>query len=153
MWYHPAMRVRLLAGVWAALFGLWGVNIPGCTEGVASDKTKGTVLKSEVVVAGCGQCQLGMNGGGCDLAIRYAGKNYWVDGTDIDDHGDAHGEHGFCNARSTARVSGTIRGGRFYATSFTLAPATEVSEDEASKECEEKHSGSSSDASCECHSK
>lgn len=108
-------------------------------------------LREIEVEAGCGQCQLGMTGGGCDLAIRYQGKNYWVDGTDIDDHGDAHGPNGFCNAQSKARVSGKITGDRFRATSFSLRAANEANEDEALHECKTKH-GISSNTVCECYS-
>ena len=32
---------------------------------------------------------------GCDLAIRIDGKSYFVEGTKIDDHGDAHANDGF----------------------------------------------------------
>ena len=46
------------------------------------------------VDASCGQCQLGMPGNGGDLAIRLKGKVYYVDGSSIDDHGDAHADAG-----------------------------------------------------------
>nr|MBC7614323.1 hypothetical protein [Pseudopedobacter sp.] len=45
---------------------------------------------------------------------------YFVDGTDIDDHGDAHADDGFCNAISKAKVKGEIVKGRFKATEFML---------------------------------
>jgi hypothetical protein len=43
-----------------------------------------------------------------------------VDGTGIDDHGDAHGADGFCNAVRQARVTGSFDGDRFVATTFVL---------------------------------
>ncbi len=76
--------------------------------------------KPTVVEASCGECQFGMKGKSCDLAVRIDGKSYFVDGTTIHDHGDAHAEKGFCNAISKALVTGEIVNNRFKATSFTL---------------------------------
>jgi hypothetical protein len=39
-------------------------------------------------------CQFGMEGHGCELAVRIDGKPYFVDGTDLH-HGDAHANDGF----------------------------------------------------------
>jgi hypothetical protein len=36
-----------------------------------------------------------LKGYACDLAVRIDGKTYFVDGTSIDSHGDAHAEDGF----------------------------------------------------------
>jgi len=76
--------------------------------------------KPTVVEASCGECQFGMKGESCDLAVRIDGKTYFVDGTKIDQHGDAHAKDGFCNAIRKASVTGEIVGNRFKATSFTL---------------------------------
>lgn len=77
----------------------------------------------QVVDVACGQCQFKMKGKkGCDLAVRMGGKSYFVEGTHIDDHGDAHSEEGFCNAVRKAEVIGTIKGDKFVATSFKLLP-------------------------------
>ena len=76
--------------------------------------------KPQIVEASCGECQFGMKGKSCDLAVRIDGKTYFVDGTTIHDHGDAHAEDGFCNAIRKASVTGTIEKNRFKATSFTL---------------------------------
>ena len=74
-----------------------------------------------VVEAACGQCQLGITGkAGCDLAVRIDGKSYFVDGTSIHDHGDAHADDGFCEAIRQAAVKGEIVDGRFKAESFKL---------------------------------
>ena len=76
---------------------------------------------SEVVLdVSCGQCQFGMEGSGCDLAVKINGNNYWVVGAKIDDHGDAHAEDGFCNAIRKAKVSGTIKGDKFIVESLVL---------------------------------
>ncbi|MGV3541395.1 MAG: DUF6370 family protein [Rufibacter sp.] len=85
-----------------------------------------TTSKQEVkgqVEAACGQCQFKMKGNGCDLAIRVNGQAYFVDGTDIDKHGDAHAKDGFCNAIRKATVQGEIIDNRFKATSFALVEA------------------------------
>lgn len=81
-----------------------------------------TETTSQVVEAACGQCQFGLEGGACDLAVRIDGTAYFVDGTAIDQHGDAHAEDGFCNTVRQARVEGTVEDGRFQAQSFTLLP-------------------------------
>ena len=75
-----------------------------------------------VVEAACGQCVFGLPEKGCDLAIRTEGKTYYVDGIEIDDHGDAHADDGFCNVVRRARVQGGVENGRFVATSFALLP-------------------------------
>ena len=72
--------------------------------------------------AACGECQFGLDGESCDLAVRIAWKPYFVDGTGIDDHGDAHAGDGFCNAVRKASVQGEIVNGRFVAKLFALVP-------------------------------
>jgi hypothetical protein len=72
------------------------------------------------VEAACGQCKLGLAGKGCNLAIRINGKAYFVDGTKIDDHGDAHDDDGFCNTIRQAKVQGAIVDNRFKVTYFKL---------------------------------
>ena len=93
-----------------------------------SNSAKDTVLQKEndisidqVVEAACGQCQFGMTEkSGCDLAVRIDGKSYFVDGTKIDEHGDAHADDGFCVVIRNANVKGKIVDGRFKSESFTL---------------------------------
>ena len=70
----------------------------------------------------CGQCKFNLKGRSCDLAIRIKDRAYFVDGTNIDDHGDAHADDGFCNKIRKAKVSGYIVKDRFVATSFKLLP-------------------------------
>ena len=81
-------------------------------------------LDAREVEAGCAMCQLGVPGGGCELAVRFDGATYLVDGSAIDDHGDAHAPDGLCNAVRRARVSGSVKGERLAATSFELLPST-----------------------------
>jgi len=79
-----------------------------------------SVKQIYLVEAACGECQFRMKGNSCDLAIRMNGVVYFVDGTKIDDHGDAHAKNGFCNAIRKAQVQGEIKEGRFVATYFKL---------------------------------
>ncbi|MFM2392864.1 MAG: hypothetical protein RLZZ546_846 [Bacteroidota bacterium] len=77
-----------------------------------------------IVEAACGQCQFHMKEKeGCDLAIKIDNKNtYFVKGTSIDDHGDAHSHDGFCNTIRKAKVVGKIENNRFVVQSFRLIP-------------------------------
>jgi hypothetical protein len=68
----------------------------------------------------CGECRLGLPGKTCDLAIRIKGKAYFIDGTTIDEHGDAHAKDGFCNLIRKAEVQGEIINNRFKVTYFKL---------------------------------
>jgi len=79
----------------------------------------------QFVEAACGQCQFKMEGKSCDLAVRINGKSYFVDGTKIDDHGDAHAKNGFCEKVRKAEVQGSIVKNRFIVTSFKLLPDSE----------------------------
>ncbi|WP_293893953.1 DUF6370 family protein [Flavobacterium sp.] len=100
-----------------------------CISVNAQDKPK-----TQIVEASCGQCQFGMKGkGGCDLAVRIDGKSYFVDGTDIHKHGDAHAADGFCSAIRKAEVVGEIKGDRFVASSFKLLPVEAHNEHEGHK--------------------
>ena len=79
--------------------------------------------KVDTVQAACGQCRFDLKTQkGCDLAIRINGKAYFVDGTKIDDHGDAHADDGFCNAIRKAKVQGEVVNGRYVATYFVVLP-------------------------------
>lgn len=82
--------------------------------------------KPQVVEVSCGQCKFGMTEKkGCDLAVRIDGKSYFVEGTKIDDHGDAHAHDGFCEAIRKAEVVGEVKGNRFVVTQFKLLPIEE----------------------------
>ncbi len=90
--------------------------------------------KTQTVEAACGQCQFGMKSkSGCDLAVRIDGKSYFVDGTDINKHGDAHAADGFCSAVRKAEVVGEIKNDRFVASSFKLLPSGSHDEHEGHK--------------------
>ena len=78
--------------------------------------------KVQIVDASCGECQFKLPGKSCDLAVRIDGKAYFVDGTKIDDHGDAHAKDGFCESVRKAEVQEEIVNNRFKATWFKLLP-------------------------------
>ncbi len=84
--------------------------------------------KIEIVETACGECQFKLSGKGCDLAVRINGKSYFVDGTDIDSHGDAHAKDGFCNAVRKAEVQGEIVNDRFKVTYFKVLKSPEKKE-------------------------
>ena len=90
-----------------------------------AQKSPATTAASDTLIvdAACGECRLGLKGKSCDLAIRMNGKAYFVDGTAIDDHGDAHAKDGFCNAIRKAKVVGEVVDGRFKASYFKLVNA------------------------------
>jgi hypothetical protein len=88
-----------------------------------SAQTKAPIDSSvQIVEASCGQCKFKLKGKGCNLAVRINGQAFFVDGSDIDSHGDAHAKEGFCNAIRQAAVKGEIVNNRFKATYFQLMP-------------------------------
>jgi hypothetical protein len=89
---------------------------------LSSAQEKKELSKSQTVEVSCGECNFGLKGKSCDLAIRIDRKAYFVDGTHINDHGDSHAKNGFCEAIRKAEVTGEIVNDRFKVTSFTLLP-------------------------------
>jgi hypothetical protein len=80
------------------------------------------VTNPTVVDAACGECLFGLPGKGCDLAVRIDGRSYYVDGINMDSLGDAHAKDGMCEVIRRAKVTGEVRKGRFFASSFELLP-------------------------------
>ena len=106
---------------------LMGMVAIGC-NGESSNRSGAREIANQLVDVSCGQCQFGMEGDGCELAIRHEGKSYFVSGSSIDDHGDAHADDGFCNCVRQAQVSGTIRDGTFHVQRievFDVAPRSD----------------------------
>jgi hypothetical protein len=89
---------------------------------LSSAQEKKELPKSQIVEVSCGECNFGLKGKSCDLAVRIDGSAYFVDGTNIDDHGDSHAKDGFCETIRKAEVTGEIVNNRFQVTSFTLLP-------------------------------
>ena len=95
----------------------FGQNSPSKTS------TPDPKKKVQTVEASCGQCNFGMKEKrGCDLAVRFDGKAYFVEGTRIDEHGDAHAEDGFCEKIRQAEVQGEVKDGKFKVSYFKLLP-------------------------------
>jgi hypothetical protein len=107
---------------------LFSATISSAQQKPAVKKNGKIVLANQTVEASCGQCQFNMEGKSCDLAVRIDGKAYFVDGTEIDDHGDAHAKDGFCQKVRKAVVSGQVVDNRFKATSFKLLAEEKSSE-------------------------
>lgn len=114
-------------GVWAHAYSsfmacslLLAVSVLGGCTPSAPLSVKEVELNDRTVELACGECQFEMPGNGCDLAIRIDGNVYFVDGSSIDDHGDAHAEDGLCNAIRKAKVTGTIHNGRFQSKKIEL---------------------------------
>lgn len=103
-------------------FGCVLVVVAAAQEKMISMSIPDTSKKIIVTEVACGECQFNMRGNGCDLAVRINDVCYFVDGTDIDAHGDAHEKNGFCNAIKTANVQGEVKNGRFAVTYFQLQP-------------------------------
>ena len=108
----------LLFGLLLGCSALTGLSQEKEPKAPAPDKNKEILM----VEAACGECKLGLPGKTCDLAIRIKGQSYFVDGTKIDSHGDAHAKDGFCNAIRKAKVQGELVNNRFVATYFELVP-------------------------------
>jgi hypothetical protein len=89
--------------------------------------------KIQIVEAACGECQFKLDGKSCDLAVRIDGRSYFVDGTDIDSHGDAHAKDGFCKAVRKAEVQGEIVNDRYKVTYFKLLTSPEKKEQPAAQ--------------------
>ena len=68
----------------------------------------------------CGTCMFKMKGKGCVLAVKYNDSAYFIKGTNIDDHGDAHAKNGFCNAVKKARIQGELKDNIFWVTYFEV---------------------------------
>lgn len=79
-----------------------------------------------IVEAACGECQFGLEGSDCELAVRIDGQAYFVDGANIDDYGDAHAADGFCSTVRKAKVKGAIENGRFVVESFELIAQSDI---------------------------
>ena len=81
------------------------------------EKTEINLVKAE---AACGICMLNMQGEECELAVKIKDSKYYVIGTGIDDHGNAHSKKGFCNAIKKAEIQGKVINNKYHITYFEL---------------------------------
>ncbi|MFN7140270.1 MAG: DUF6370 family protein [Limisphaerales bacterium] len=101
----------------------WVLLSSGCSPSVSSTPAAVTLSASSDVEAACGRCLFGTKEKGCNLAIRWEGKSYGVDGVSIRQFGNPDIEGGLCKKVHQAKVSGHIEKGRFAADSFELQQA------------------------------
>ena len=113
------MRVKIIV-LFIALFIFCGASY--AQDKIINTDKRDSTKKVEFAEVSCGECQFKMVGHGCDLAVRLNGKSYFVDGTSIDQHGDAHAKDGFCETIRKAEIQGEIIGDRFKASYFKLLP-------------------------------
>ena len=88
---------------------------------LAQEQSESHKMKINMIVdASCAKCQFDKDDNACLLAIEINTEIFYVEGTSIDDHGDAHGDTGFCNAIRKAHVVGKISDNRFLLEKFRL---------------------------------
>ena len=73
-----------------------------------------------LVITSCGKCNLGTAEKGCSLSAKIGDKIYPVKGTSIHDHGDAHGDVGFCSTVRVAWTRGKVIKDVLHVESFSL---------------------------------
>ena len=84
-------------------------------------KPQSTMRVNLIVDVSCAKCQFDKDlDEECLLAVEINSDIFYVQGTTIDDHGDAHASDGFCNVVRKAHVEGAIDDGRFYLDKFRL---------------------------------
>ena len=80
------------------------------------------------IEAGCAMCIYQMPGiEECVLAVRWDDRDWLVDGSGIDDHGDAHAPDGLCLvARPGKMIATATEGNRIDVESLVLVPQKEA---------------------------
>lgn len=106
-------------------------GITSAQTGSALSAVPDSTKKLQVVKTACGQCIFGMKAEGCTLAVQIKNKKYFVEGTTIDEHGDAHAADGFCAAVRKAEVQGEVINGKFRVSYFKLLPANKHTNEQA----------------------
>ena len=92
-------------------------------EGPVSDPQE---LVARTVEAGCAMCIYEMEGvEKCTLAVKVDGQPYYVTGSTIFDHGDAHAADGICMTAREAVVDGKIEDGKVVATRLEFKPTAD----------------------------
>ncbi|MEO6539890.1 MAG: DUF6370 family protein [Ferruginibacter sp.] len=108
------------------LITLLFVSMFTCSAAAQTNVEKLTIpdpsLPIQTVEVSCGKCKLGLPGKTCDMAIRFDGHAYYVDGAGIDSFGDAHAHDGMCNAIRKAEVQGQLVDNRFKISYIKLLP-------------------------------
>ena len=119
------MKITIVGLLFMSLFAIKATAQINSETAPAQNKES----ELQIVEVSCGQCNFGLPGKGCELAVRIEGEAYFVDGAKIDDHGDAHASDGLCTTIRKAHVKGTIVDNRFKSKYFkVIALAEEESE-------------------------
>lgn len=80
-------------------------------------------ITNQVVDSGCRMCIYKQKSDkGCAMAVNINNKIYTVEGIDKKEFGPMHSDNGYCKVHKKALVSGQIKRGKFYATSFKYVP-------------------------------
>lgn len=122
------MTIQLLcAAIGLACFPHWASAQAAHHLAQAPDLNKPLLT----VETSCGECNYGLPGESCDVAVRLpqedgTTKAYYVDGVSISEYGHPHAENGFCVALRKAEVQGEVVDGRFKASYFLLLPVEQV---------------------------
>lgn len=78
-----------------------------------------TKIENKIVQTGCGMCMFKVESAkGCGVYAKIDDRFYEVMGVDKKVVGTGHEADGYCEVTKKARVSGEIKKGKFYATSF-----------------------------------
>ena len=62
-----------------------------------------------LMIASCGKCNFGKKDKRCELSVKIGEKLFSVEGTNLNAHGNAHGNEGFCNTVRIARLKGKVK--------------------------------------------
>ena len=128
-------NTQILFGIFLLVFAVsCGQQASETTEITTEQLAKGVVVE-----AACGECMFELPGESCDLAVKINGQAYFVDGAEIDGHGDAHAENGMCTTVRKAEVAGEITDGRFVAKSFNLLPIDDAGHDHSHDHSDDGH--------------
>lgn len=105
-----------------SLLGILIINLSWSQVAKTTQQNPDPNKKLWKTTASCGECNFGLPGDACDLAVMIDGKAYYVDGVSIKEYGHPHAENGFCIAVRKAEVQGEIINNRFKASYFKLLP-------------------------------
>ena len=77
-------------------------------------------IENKIVQTGCGMCMFKEKSAkGCAVFVKIDDQFYAVQGVDKKVVGTGHEDDGYCKVIKKARISGEIKKGKFYATSFS----------------------------------
>ena len=80
-----------------------------------------TKVENKVVLIGCGMCQFKIKSEKkCAAFVKIDGDFYQLEGVNKSIFGDPDAAGGYCTVTKKARVSGEIKKGKFFATSFSF---------------------------------